>query len=146
MGIFLKHNVAIEAVIRESGFNVVSAKVVALVTYTPQPDEFLPAANMVEVGATAQVAAGVIAGRRIGFTQPVYPDMAKIRHLSGTVLLRAIVGRDGHVRSLRPINAADPDFVIAAIAAVRQWTYKPYLLNGEPTEVDTTITVNSRIN
>jgi protein TonB len=44
------------------------------------------------------------------------------------------------------MSATYPDFVIAAIAAVRQWVYRPYLLNGEPTEVDTTITVNFALN
>ena len=146
MGTFLQHKVAVEASIREGQFDVASAKVVTLATYTPQPDEFLPAADMAEVGPDARIPAGVISGHRIGFVEPVYPEGAKIRHASGTVLLHAIIGRDGHVRSLRPINAADPDFVISAIAAVRQWTYTPYLLNGGPTEVDTTITVNYALN
>ena len=146
MGVFLKHRVATEAVIRQGEFEVASAKVVTLTTYTPQADEFLPAANMVEVGPDARIAAGVSAGNRIGFVEPVYPEGEKFRHESGTVLLHAIIGRDGHIRSLRPVNAANADFVISAIAAVRGWTYKPYLLNGEPTEVDTTITVNFQIN
>jgi TonB family protein len=146
MGTFLQHDVATEAEIRQGEFNIASAKVVTLTTYTPQPDEFVPAANMVEVGADARVAAGVISGHRIYFVEPQYPASAKMNHLSGTVVLHAIIGRDGHIRSLRPINAADPDFVISAIAAVRQWTYRPYLLNGEPTEVDTTITVNYALN
>jgi outer membrane biosynthesis protein TonB len=60
--------------------------------------------------------------------------------------LRAIIGRDGHVHGLRPVSSPGPDLTISAIAAVRQWTYKPYLLNGEPTEVDTTITVNYNLN
>jgi TonB family protein len=101
---------------------------------------------MVEVGATARIAGGVIAGNRVSFVEPMYPESAKERHESGSVILRAVIGRDGHVHSLRPTNAADADFVIAAIAAVRQWTYRPYLLNGEPTEVDTTITVNFALN
>jgi protein TonB len=43
---------------------------------------------------------------------------------------------------MKLISTPDPDLAIAALAAVRQWTYKPYLLNGEPTELQTTITVN----
>jgi TonB family protein len=146
MGRFLGHEVATEGVIRGDEFEVASAKVVTLATYTPQADEFLPAENMVEVGATARIAGGVIAGNRVSFVEPMYPESAKERHESGSVILRAVIGRDGHVHSLRPTNAADADFVIAAIAAVRQWTYRPYLLNGEPTEVDTTITVNFALN
>jgi Gram-negative bacterial TonB protein C-terminal len=142
MGTFLGQRASTDIVIREHHVEVASAKVTSLVTYTPQADEFTPATGMVEVGPDARIPAGVISGHRISFVEPVYPEGAKIRHASGTVLLHAIIGRDGHVRSLRPMNAADADFVISAIAAVRQWVYSPYLLNGEPTEVDTTITVN----
>jgi TonB family protein len=84
----------------------------------------------------------VIAGTRVTFVQPVYPGVAKQNHESGTVVLRALIGRDGHIHSLRPVSVSNSDFLISAIAAVRQWTYKPYLLKGEPVEVDTTITVN----
>jgi TonB family protein len=146
MGTFLGHDVATEVVIRGDEFEVASTKVVTLATYTPQPDEFIPGTNMVQVGATARIAGGVLAGNRVSFVEPVYPQSAKENHETGTVILRAVIGRDGHVHSLRPTNTTDPDFVIAAIAAVRQWTYKPYLLNGEPTEVNTTITVNFALN
>lgn len=146
MGTFLGHDVATEAVIREREFDVASAKVATLTTYTPQPDEFVPGEDMVQVGATARISGSVIKGNRVSFVEPLYPEGAKERHESGTVILHAIIGRDGHVHSLRPVGATDPDFVVAAIAAVRQWTYKPYLLNGEPVEVDTTITVNFALN
>ena len=125
---------------------VATAKVVTLATYTPQPEEFLPAANMAEAGATVRIGGGVIAGNRISFVEPVYPRGEIAAHQEGRVVLQTIIGRDGRIHSLRPMGAANPDFVIAAIAAVRQWTYRPYLLNGEPTEVDTTITVNFALN
>jgi TonB family protein len=98
-----------------------------------------------KTATTARVAGSVIAGGIVDKVPPVYPQAAKDHHSEGTVVLRAIIGRDGHIRSLRPKSFPDPDLVIAAIAAVRQWTYKPYLLNGEPTEVDTTITVNFKL-
>jgi protein TonB len=60
--------------------------------------------------------------------------------------LRALIGRDGHIYDLRPVTAPDTALAGAALLAVRQWTYKPYLLNGLPTEVDTTITVNFNLN
>jgi hypothetical protein len=133
MGTFLGRDVALETGIREGKFDVASAKIVALAIYTPQPDEFLPAASMVQEGTEARISGSVIAGNRVSFVAPLYPDSAKIAHESGKVVLRAIIGRDGHIHSLRPTSATDPDFVIAAITAVRQWVYKPYLLNGEPT-------------
>lgn len=149
VGTFLHHEVPIVVLIQEGEVEVASAKIVALSTYTPQPDDFVPGADMAAEGGSARVAGGVIAGDRVGFVEPGYPVVAKMRHESGTVILHAIIGRDGHVHSLRPLQWEDSDFVIAAIAAiaaVRFWTYKPYLLNGVPTEVDTTITVNFRIN
>jgi TonB family protein len=146
IGKFLDHDVPTQLDIVNGQIKIASSKIITLATYIPQPDEFVPAADMKAIGGEARVAGGVIAGSRISFTQPVYPEGAKERHESGTVTLRAIIGRDGHIRLLRPTSATDPDFVIAAIAAVRRWTYKPYLLNGEPTEVDTTITVNFALN
>ena len=85
---------------------------------------------------------GVIAGSRVKFVQPMYPLKAKVDHKAGAVLLHAIINRDGSIGELIPIAVSDPVFTDAAIDAVRQWKYSPYLLNGEPTEVDTTITIN----
>lgn len=96
--------------------------------------------------ALARISGSVIAGNLLNKVQPQYPDAAKKRHVTGTVLLHAIIGTDGHVHSLRLISVPDPDLAIAAIAAVRQWTYKPYSLNGVPTSVDTTIAVNFNMN
>jgi len=90
----------------------------------------------------ARMSGGVVAGHRIKFTEPTYPEVAKIGHLSGSVLLSAIIGVDGNVRRLVPIASTNPMFTDAAMEAVKKWKYLPYLLNGEPTEVDTTITVN----
>jgi protein TonB len=56
--------------------------------------------------------------------------------------MHAIIGRDGRVHKLTLISYGDGELAMASLYAVRQWTYKPYILNGEPTEVDTTITVN----
>ena len=87
-----------------------------------------------------------MAGHIVNKVTPVYPASARAAHIGGTVVLHAIIGRDGHIRSLRPVSAPDTDLTLAAIDAARQWTYKPFLLNGEPTDVDTTITVNFNLN
>ncbi len=105
----------------------------------------------VPVGATATTNAaslpgGVIAGHRISYVEPVYPEMAKVGHASGAVLLHAIIGEDGKVDRLVPVASTNPMFTSSAIDAVRKWTYSPYLLNGKPTSVDTTITVNFALN
>jgi TonB family protein len=73
---------------------------------------------------------------------PVYPQTLKERRISGKVDLAAVIGRDGKIVSLKPIYSTDPDFTTAAITAVEHWSYKPYLLNGSPTEIETVITMN----
>lgn len=72
--------------------------------------------------------------------QPVYPAIARTAHIQGTVLLHAIIGKDGTVKELQYISGP-PLLMHAAMDAVQQWRYKPTMLNNEPVEVDTTIQV-----
>ena len=73
-------------------------------------------------------------------TRPVYPTLARQAHIQGSVVLHAIIGKDGRVAQLE-VMSGHPLLVQAALDAVKQWLYKPTLLNGDPVEVDTTITV-----
>ena len=89
----------------------------------------------------AKVSSGVVAGNKLSGSNPVYPPIAKAAHVSGSVVLHAIISKTGSIQSLTVVSG--PEMLRAnAVAAVQEWKYKPYLLNGEPTEVDTTITVN----
>ena len=89
----------------------------------------------------ARISGGVMAGSILEKTQPVYPPIARAAHVSGAVVLHAIIGKNGAIQNLSVISG--PEMLRAsALEAVGHWRYKPYLLNGEPTEVDTTITVN----
>jgi protein TonB len=72
--------------------------------------------------------------------EPVYPALAKQTHREGRVELRAIIGTDGSIQSLQ-IVASDPLFDLSAKEAVSQWRYRPTILNGQPVEIDTYITV-----
>lgn len=99
-----------------------------------------------KVTGPTRISGGVIAGNRIGFVEPQYPPIAKIAHMSGTVVLHAIISKSGNVVNLAVASSTNPMFNNYALEAVKQWRYKPYLLNGEPTEVDTTITVNFALN
>ena len=72
---------------------------------------------------------------------PVYPMDAKAAGIQGTVILKAAIDKDGKVRDLK-VESGDDSLAQWALTAVRQWVYKPTLLNGEPIEVETTITVN----
>jgi len=68
------------------------------------------------------------------------PEAGRAR-IEGTVVLRAVIGKDGSVQNVR-VESGLPVLAQAAIDAVKQWRYKPYLLNGEPIEVDSQITIN----
>ena len=73
---------------------------------------------------------------------PVYPPTAKAAHIQGTVLLEVVISKDGEPLSLRVISSPDSDLTQSALEAVRQWRYRPTLLNGNPIEVVTEVTVN----
>lgn len=88
----------------------------------------------------AKVAGGVMAGNIISKVAPTYPAEAKQAHISGTVILKAVIGKSGSIESLT-VMSGPPELTASAVDAVRQWIYKPYLLNGEPVDVETTITV-----
>ena len=72
--------------------------------------------------------------------QPIYPPIAKTAHVSGTVILHAIIAKDGTVQELQYVSGP-PLLMRSAMDAVQQWRYQPTQLNGEPVEVDTTISV-----
>ena len=88
-----------------------------------------------------RVSQGVTQGLLIRKVQPVYPPLARQARIQGQVLLQAEISRDGTIENLRLISG-HPMLAPAAIEAVKQWRYKPYILNGEPVEVETQITVN----
>ncbi len=75
--------------------------------------------------------------------EPVYPRTAVLMNLQGEVEMHAIIAKDGTVQSLSVISG-HPLLAQAALDAVRQWRYRPYVLNGKPVEVETFITVNFR--
>jgi protein TonB len=76
---------------------------------------------------------------------PVYPPLARQTRISGTVRLHALIAKDGTVQQLE-VMSGHPLLVQAALDAVKQWRYRPTLLNGEPVEVDTTIDVIFTLN
>jgi len=93
-----------------------------------------PTQTRIRVGGNVQGA------KLIHQVQPVYPQIAKTAHVSGTVLLHAIIAKDGTIQQLEYVSGP-PLLMRAAMDAVHEWRYQPTLLNGEPVEVDTTIQV-----
>ena len=88
-----------------------------------------------------RVSSGVSAGNLIRRVQPNYPPLARQARIQGTVILQAEISKEGTIQNLQLISG-HPMLAPAAIEAVKQWRYKPYLLNGEPVAVDTQVVVN----
>ena len=88
-----------------------------------------------------RVSQGVSTGLLVKKVQPNYPPLARQARIQGTVVLQAEISKGGDIQNLRLISG-HPMLAPAAIEAVKQWKYKPYLLNGEPVEVETQVQVN----
>jgi protein TonB len=88
-----------------------------------------------------RVSAGVTSGLLVKRVNPVYPPLARQARIQGQVVLRAQISKDGSIENLQLVSG-HPMLVQSALDAVKQWKYKPYLLNGEPVEVDTEVLVN----
>ncbi len=87
-----------------------------------------------------RISQGVTKGMVVHQVQPAYPPIARAARIQGDVILKAVISKDGEIQDLQLVSG-HPMLVPAAIDAVRQWRYRPYLLNGQPVEVETTITV-----
>lgn len=72
---------------------------------------------------------------------PKYPKKARKQHIQGTVILTAKISKNGDITDLQVVSG-EPILAKAAIDAVRQWKYRPYLLKGKPVEVETQVQVN----
>jgi len=83
----------------------------------------------------------VMEGNLIHRVQPQYPRLARQARIQGSVVLRAIISREGRIENLQVISG-HPLLVPAALDAVRQWRYRPFLLNDQPVEVETQVTIN----
>jgi len=88
-----------------------------------------------------RVSLGVSQGLLVKRVQPNYPPLARQARIQGTVLLQAEISKDGTIENLRLISG-HPMLAPAAIEAVKQWRYRPYMLNGEPVAVETQVQVN----
>ena len=119
-------------------------------TSQPEPSggtatESLPPPPVVRSLGPVRISNGVMAGLILNKVPPHYPAEARAAGVGGTVVLHAIIGKDGTIEKLTVISG--PALLQdAAVDAVKQWVYSPYLLNGVPTEVDTTIMVNFNLN
>lgn len=111
------------------------------ITHVVIPTRAIIASGAQQPTGPVRISGGVAAGQIVSKVDPTYPAEAKEQGIQGAVVLHAIIGADGTVKELAVISGPE-QLQHSAIEAVKQWVYKPYLLNGEPVEVDTTITVN----
>jgi TonB family protein len=88
-----------------------------------------------------RVSSGVARGLLVSKVDPMYPPDARDQRIQGVVILQATIDKEGNVASLQLVSG-HPMLAPAAIEAVKQWKYRPYLLNGNPLEVNTQIQVN----
>jgi len=84
---------------------------------------------------------GVMSGYKLRGVDIRYPEEAKRQRIQGKVVLKAVIGTDGRIHQLRVISSPHSSLTISAMLAVERWVYKPYLLNGRPVSVETTVNV-----
>ncbi len=94
--------------------------------------------------APVRIASGLMAGQVASRVNPIYPPEAKKAHIQGAVVLQATISKSGAVEALTAVSGP-PELQGAALDAVRQWTFMPFLLNGNPAEVATFIEVNFQL-
>ncbi|HEV7521124.1 MAG TPA: energy transducer TonB [Candidatus Angelobacter sp.] len=100
-----------------------------------------PATSNVKLDGPKRIISRMTEAQLVNRVEPVYPHIAAVSNIQGQVKLHAIIARDGSIQSLNAISG-HPLLVRAAMDAVQQWRYRPYILNGETVEVETFITVN----
>lgn len=103
------------------------------------PSPPMPGMTRIKQGGT------ITAAMLIKRVQPEYPPLARQTRISGTVRLHVIIGKDGTVQQMEVLSG-HPLLLQASLDAVKQWIYRPTLLNGHPVEVDTTIDVIFALN
>jgi TonB family protein len=108
---------------------------------TADPALIPPAGATEDKHGTADVPGSVMMGMLVQKMPPIYPGDALQARISGTVVIRAVIGRDGELHDFHVESAPWPSLAVSAISAVSHWQYKPYLVDGEPVEVQTAIRV-----
>ncbi|MDE1163174.1 MAG: energy transducer TonB [Acidobacteriaceae bacterium] len=144
-GKFQDHNVAVKLTGSQNNVPLFEAKIDSLRSMEDTPADWWTEGLEIYKGGAVRIGSGVMLGQRLSTVPPQYPASARAHHVSGAVLLRAIIGEDGHIRELEPVSFPSADLALESVRAVSQWTYKPYILNFKRTEVETSIVVNFNV-
>lgn len=103
----------------------------------------LPVVRMAPRGSV-RLPSKLVEGMLVRKTIPIYPPIARAIHVQGTVVLQATISTAGRIEGLRVVSGP-PLLQAAAVNAVKTWIYRPYILNGKPVEVETTVNVQFRM-
>ena len=133
-----------EITVSDSNRKILSAQVDTITLVEPDDPALNPPADATDAtqDKPLQISGEVMSGMRLVGQPPVYTQEARSAHASGTVVLRALVGADGSVHELRVISAPHPSLAASALRAVSRWEYKPYVVDGAPVDVETTVNVS----
>ena len=112
-----------------------------IITSTPASAAIVP---KLAAPKRVRISQGITQGLLITKIEPAYPKIALLARVTGVVMLKAIISKTGEVTELQVVSG-HALLVPAAIDAVKQWRYRPYLLNGEPVEVETSVTVTFQL-
>jgi outer membrane biosynthesis protein TonB len=114
-------------------------------TVVAEKPELAPAPAIQTSSRPIRISAGVQPAKLIRSVTPVFPQSARDKGLQGAVTFEAVIDKAGFIREIAQLGFASPDLVEAARDAIRLWQYTPALLNGEPVELITEITVNFQL-
>jgi hypothetical protein len=136
---FLGHAISRRISITNSDVPTATAKITKLEIYEPSANQFTPTGDMSVFVPTVRISGGVAAGMIVKKVDPSIPAGVSAK---GSVNLHVLLGTDGHPKRVEVVSTPDPEVGAACVDAVKQWAYKPYLLNGDPVQVETTVLIN----
>jgi TonB family protein len=142
VGTFQEKQVPIDVAVHFGNVMAATGHISALMS-RPVPDTEVSTTGLTE--KTFLVPPLGMKGALIHPVDVIYPDEAKRQHLAGTVVLRAVIGTDGHIRDLTAVSSPSTILTDASKNAVSRWVYRPYVVDGEPQRVETTISINFAI-
>lgn len=145
VGVFQAHQVPVELPVLQGKTKIAEAKTIKLSTVPFDPSLLQVTPDMTPFGGPIAVTRGEMNDLKLSGPPPIYPMEARVQHLSGTVVIGAVIGKDGHVSSLTPIGHANSLLVRVSKDAVQQWIYRPFEINGVPCEVETEIKLGFNI-
>jgi TonB family protein len=134
--------------VAKGGHTSVDVKIDSLISNPPADEAIFSVPETAQALSQGpyDLKAGIIKARCISCPQPRYPEEARHQRIQGTVVLLATIDQEGTVRDLRVVSSPDVRLTEAAMESVRSWRYSPTLIEGDPHEVISTISVNFRMN